>query len=303
MTLGARWMLPLLATLFSGAGFSAGQQLSASLPEPQAAPNAIVAPSAGSLPSLARTSEPGVLVPTLQAAPPTRPTQSLAPGDAPQSTAAALARMAALAGVIFAGQVIAVRRPAGYPGSPQSAAEGLVEIAFRVDEAVRGTTAGSQFVLKEWSGLWAGGIDRYQVGQRLLLFLHAPNAQGMSSPIDGMDGALPLHGAGAAPGAADTVTTSGIWMVDLRWVQAQVLRETTRESIAAPLREADPLDAAEKSSSTGAVRGEMEGPVLSPLSPVVWRGISAMPQQSSTASLQDVLTLCRQWEQQSHAAR
>src|SRR5271163_2679584 len=133
MTLGASWVLPLLAVLFSGVGFGAGQRSSAPLPEPLAAPmvlpaDAIAVRPAGSLSGLARNSEPGGLVLALEPAPSTLPTQSFSPAAAPQSTAAALARMAALAGVIFAGQVTAVRRPAGFAGSPQSAAEGLVEI-------------------------------------------------------------------------------------------------------------------------------------------------------------------------------
>jgi hypothetical protein len=199
--------------------------------------------------------------------------------------------MAALAGVIFAGQVTAVRRPIGYAGSPQGAAEGIVEVEFRVDAAVRGATAGSVFVLKEWAGLWAGGIDRYRVGERLLLFLHSPNAQGMSSPIDGMDGAVPLEGNGTAPGAGDAFTTVGTWMVDLRWLQAQVLRRSVPERGATPMRNSLQSHAA------------VAGTPRSPESPVSWRAVSAMPQASSTEALEMVLNLCQKWEQQSNATR
>jgi hypothetical protein len=261
--------------------------------------------------------ESGLRAPTILPAP---PTQSLAATAAPQTAAAALARMAALAGVIFAGQVTAVRRPAGSAGSPQSAAEGLIEVEFRVDQAVRGPTAGSQFVLKEWAGLWAGGIDRYQVGQRLLMFLHAPNAQGMSSPIDGMDGVMPLAGNGLAPAAEDTTTTPGTWMVDLRWLEAQVLRETAAEPLSATVRpptdsrtddpanspavrnaieSEPPRNAIEFSSAASRANPEL---VRSPLPPILWRAVRAMPQQSATESLQTVLALCREWEQQSHAS-
>jgi hypothetical protein len=228
--------------------------------------------------------------------------------------------MAALAGVIFAGQVTAVRRPAGYAGSPQSAAEGLIEIEFRVDQAVRGPIAGSQFVLKEWSGLWAGGIDRYQVGQRLLMFLHTPNAQGMSSPIDGMDGAMPLAGNGRAPAAEDATTTPGTWMVDLRWLEAQVLRQTTSGSASALVRA--PVDSLLESATDSLLarnafeskpaRNFIESPpaasaanpelARSPLPPILWRAVRAMPQQSATESLQTVLALCREWEEQGNAS-
>jgi hypothetical protein len=221
-------------------------------------------------------------------------TQTPAATAVPQSAAAALARMAALAGVIFAGEVTAVRRPIGYAGSPQSAAEGIIEVEFRVDAAVRGAMAGSVFVLKEWAGLWAGGIDRYQVGERLLLFLHAPNAQGMSSPIDGMDGAVPLAGNGTAVGARDGFVAAGTWMVDLRWLQAQVLRGSVPERGATPMRDLSPSHAAVEA---------VEGTARGPGSPVSWRAVSAMPQASSTEALETVLSLCQQWEQQSNAAR
>jgi hypothetical protein len=75
------------------------------------------------------------------------------------------------ADVIFAGQVLAIRRPN----------DGVVEVEFRVDQAIRGCTAGTPYVLREWAGLWAGDSQRYRVGQRLLMLLHAPSAAGMSS--------------------------------------------------------------------------------------------------------------------------
>src|SRR5271156_5718668 len=106
MSLGARWVLPLLAVLSSGVAFGAGQRSPAPVPEPDAMSMAVPANAIASLPAAslsgrARTFEPAVP----EAAPPTLPTQSFSAGAAPQSTAAALARMAALAGVIFAGQV------------------------------------------------------------------------------------------------------------------------------------------------------------------------------------------------------
>jgi hypothetical protein len=256
----------------------------------QNAPQAVVYGSA--LQASGSRSEPTLdSTPGVGAFAPILTTQTPTATAVPQSTAAALARMAALAGVIFAGQVTAVRRPIGYAGSPQSAAEGVIEVEFRVDAAVRGARAGSVFVLKEWAGLWAGGIDRYQVGERLLMFLHAPNAQGMSSPIDGMDGAVPLEGNGTAPGARDAFTTAGTWMVDLRWLQAQVLRGSVSERGAMPMRDLSPSHAA------------VEGTARGLGSPVSWRAVSAMPQASSSEALETVLDLCRTWEQQSNAAR
>jgi hypothetical protein len=129
-------------------------------------------------------------------------------------------QMARAAGVIFAGQVTAVRFPAGL------AAGGVVQVEFRVDEAVRGPAAGSVYTLREWAGLWnaIGGGGRYRPGQRLLVFLYAPDARGMSSPVRGLDGAVPLRGGGAAPGPDTATTAAAEWMADLRWVRAQALK-------------------------------------------------------------------------------
>lgn len=116
------------------------------------------------------------------------------------------------AGVIFAGQVLAVRRHG----------TGVVEVEFRVDEAVRGCSVGAPFVLREWDGLWAGGSPRYRVGQRLLMLLHAPSAAGMSSPVGGMDGAIPIRQGSAA---TESVGAAQPPYVDLRWLGARVTRK------------------------------------------------------------------------------
>jgi len=134
----------------------------------------------------------------------------------PRTVEDALHRMSDEAGVIFAGQVIAVHRQSG-----GAEASGVVEVEFRVDQAVRGCTAGAPYVLREWAGLWAGGVQRYRVGERLLMFLRTPSASGLSSPVDGMDGAVPIHG-GSSPLVADSSTVQ-YPVADLRWVGTQVL--------------------------------------------------------------------------------
>lgn len=128
----------------------------------------------------------------------------------PATVENALHEMTDAAGVIFAGEVVAVRRVTG----------GVVEVEFRVDRAVRGCQAGGSYVLREWAGLWVGEA-RYRVGQRLMMLLRAPGASGISSPVGGMDGAIPIRGvqrelAGAPAGAA------AVEMVDLRWVGARM---------------------------------------------------------------------------------
>lgn len=127
----------------------------------------------------------------------------------------ALHQMADKASVIFAGQVTAIRRHESTDDT-----SGYVEVEFRVDQAVRGCTAGTPYVLREWAGLWAGGDSRYQVGEHLLMFLHAPGASGLSSPISGMDGAVPIHGATSLIAGETTQYP----VTDLRWVATHVLR-------------------------------------------------------------------------------
>ena len=78
---------------------------------------------------------------------------------------------------------------------------------------MRGCSTGT-YVLREWAGLWAANETRYRVGQRRLMLLHAPGAGGMSSPVDGLDGALPVYGLGSAGDA-----------VDLRWVGTKLQRQ------------------------------------------------------------------------------
>lgn len=126
------------------------------------------------------------------------------------ATEAALHDMTRLAEVIFAGRVIGVRRHAGTVG-----AAGTVEVEFAVETAVRGV-AGTTYTLREWAGLWAAGDEPFRVGQRYLMLLHAPGASGLSSPIGGADGAIPIHGE-AGP-LADSRA------VDLRWIATQVAR-------------------------------------------------------------------------------
>jgi hypothetical protein len=235
------------------------------------------------------------------------------PGSAagvPQSTGEAVGQMAARAGVIFVGEVTAVRLPREVAGSPAAAAEGLVEVMFRVDEAVRGVSAGEPFVLREWAGLWAGGVERYRVGQRLLMLLHAPDAMGLSSPVDGMDGAIGVFGSGVAPGPEDTTTTPGGWMADLRWVQTKVLRTTEARTAVVDAAGVFVGEGGAASPEAGApglgapglgapgVAGQVPGlggrPVLLPLRLVEWRAPQPMQVEGGAAPLASVLALCRQ---------
>jgi hypothetical protein len=149
----------------------------------------------------------------------------------PQTVVDILHQLSDEADVIFAGQVLSIRRPNS----------GVVEVQFRVDQAIRGCTAGTAYVLREWAGLWAGDNQRYRVGQRLLMLLHAPSAAGMSSPVGGLDGAIPIRQAGAAMAPGDEVATpQQPPYVDLRWLGARLPHAVSYQS--EPARVTKPID-------------------------------------------------------------
>jgi hypothetical protein len=151
----------------------------------------------------------------------------------PQTVEDALHEMSNAAGVIFVGQVMSVRVVPGSGGAP-----GVVEVTFRVDQAVRGCSAGGTYVLKEWQGLWAGGDARYRAGQRLLMLLRSPGASGLSSPVGGMDGAIPIRGVESQIGSGAMVSAASAAapqpMVDLRWVEARMLRSVSSAPASGP---------------------------------------------------------------------
>ncbi len=151
-----------------------------------------------------------------------------APQAPPASADDALHAMSDAAGVVFTGTVTAVRRPQLPDASPAR----VVEIDFAVTDSIRGVS-GPNYTLREWAGLWAANDQPLRLGQRYLMLLHAPNAAGLSSPVGGADGAIPVRGVGpvATPegavarangmagaaflGAATAVSTE---VVDLGWV-------------------------------------------------------------------------------------
>lgn len=144
-------------------------------------------------------------------------------GALAQTVETPLHEMADAAGVIFVGQVLQVRHVDG-----AGIASGVVEVQFRVDRAVLGCAAGGTYVLREWAGLWTGGEERYRVGQRLLMLLHTPSAAGMSSPVGGLDGAIPIRGveselAGASASVGGRAARPVV-IADLRWVGTRMVR-------------------------------------------------------------------------------
>jgi len=89
-------------------------------------------------------------------------------------------QMSRAAGMIFSGRVTAIART---PISGRHEIE-TVAVTFHVERAIRGVRNGELVTVRQWAGLWSGR-ERYQVGERLLLFLYPPSRLGLTSPIGG----------------------------------------------------------------------------------------------------------------------
>jgi hypothetical protein len=89
-----------------------------------------------------------------------------------------LLRLLRHSGPVFAGTVLQVQ----HRDSDSSSSLATTIIRFRVDEAVRGVRKGQIFEMKEWGALWQAG-ERYQSGERVLLFLYPRGKLGLTSPV------------------------------------------------------------------------------------------------------------------------
>jgi hypothetical protein len=87
------------------------------------------------------------------------------------------------AGTIFSGTVTAITHLSPSRAEPFES----VSITFRVENGIRGASAGETFTIRQWIGLWSSG-QRYRVGQRVLLFLYPPSKLGLTSSVGGQLG-------------------------------------------------------------------------------------------------------------------
>jgi hypothetical protein len=212
----------------------------------------------------------------------------------PQDIETALHQMADKAGVIFVGRVVKVQRRDG-----GNVASGLVEITFEVDQAIRGCAAGS-YVLREWAGLWEGDDQRYRAGQRLLMLLHTPNAAGLSSPVDRMDGAIPIVRGGSAPLVGDSSGRQTPPAVDLRWVGAKLLHPVSYVNGA--VRSAHPAQPQRAIAQRPTLQDGAGGLAAPPaLSASDSPGSASVPAQQ--ASVDAVVGMLMSWQRIQNAAR
>jgi hypothetical protein len=111
-----------------------------------------------------------------------------------------LAAMVHHAATIFAGEVYAIRMPQGtnqgptnqgatnpalFTGRISSSRPDAVEIEFRVDVAIRGTSIGSDYVLRMPAAGWQQSPPIFALHQRAVNFLRPPDASGLSGPVQG----------------------------------------------------------------------------------------------------------------------
>jgi hypothetical protein len=217
----------------------------------------------------------------------------------PQDIETALHQMSDKAGVIFVGRVSEVRRL----GSG-NVAVGVVEIRFEVEQAVRGCSAGV-YVLREWAGLWEADNQRYRAGQRLLMMLHAPNAAGLSSPVDGMDGAIPIVRGGSAALGANSSARVAPPAVDLRWVGTKLLHPVSYASgTAADCSAGQPVQAVAQGRmlrSLAVGSGASVAPVMASDRSGSGSGSASVPGQQ--ASVDVVVGMLASWQKAEHAVR
>ncbi len=143
------------------------------------------------------------------------PIAAVAQATPPASAEDVLHSLSDRAGVIFVGSVASIHRISG-----DGTSSGVVEVTFQVEQAVRGAAAGGTYTVREWAGLWMANDQRYHVGQRLLMLLNAAGASGLSSPVGGMDGAIPVRGTLAAAGSS----TAPAAVADLSWLATRIAR-------------------------------------------------------------------------------
>lgn len=231
---------------------------------------------------------------------------------------AALRSMAAEAGVIFVGTVTGVRRVEG----DGFGAVGVVEVRFAVEQGIFGVS-GTSYTLREWGGLWPAGDRGLGVGDRRLMLLHSPGVTGLSSPVGGFEGAIPVVGTEARVGMASRATTAAEPMLDLRWIAAKLARPTTVPTMGGGVMRApvgsvreraemvaeDGAEGAERSTRVPTlVHGTLPG--IGGLNVVGEAGLSNAPVlepasegMESTLPVASVVALLRQWQGSERGAR
>ena len=151
----------------------------------------------------------------------------------PQATAEdVLASLVHHSAVIFAGEVYAIRVPpsmktaGGVTGGIPSSRPDAVEVEFRVDMGIRGTTIGNNYEMRMSVSVWQQAPP-FTLHQRSVIFLTQADAAGFAGPVEG-ESDLPGMDLGVMP-----VDRSN--QVDLSRLQRLVTKKTiTAATLPAP---------------------------------------------------------------------
>lgn len=248
----------------------------------------------------------------------------------PATTEDALHQMFDQAGIVFTGQVTAIRHIASVNDS-----SGVVEVDFAVENAFRGSTSSGIYTLREWAGLAPNADAIFTVGRRYLVLLHAPGPSGLTSAVGGSDGIIPIL---PVNGAASATTPDAIGLaaqaslarisdspahtnlriapiqtdssvaalasanVDLRWIAARVL---------SPLAYAPSEPAAARPivaraysirSSTNFLAPETDRTAVANSNPSTPPVTTDAPRAASSSNYVDMLTLLHSWQKSARDA-
>lgn len=91
------------------------------------------------------------------------------------------------AGMIFSGTVLSTSAPSVRVDRTVS----MVELSFRVEQAIAGVKPGEILSIHEWAGTWSA-LRSIRRGERILLFLYPPSRLGLTSPVGGPQGQIRL---------------------------------------------------------------------------------------------------------------
>jgi hypothetical protein len=108
-------------------------------------------------------------------------------------------QLARRAGIIFAGTVLATAAQTVTPAEATvrvvPGAIPSIQWRFRVDEAIAGVESGQILTVREWAG--ASSMHRaLRPGERILILLYPPSRLGLTSPVGGPLGLIPLDSHG-----------------------------------------------------------------------------------------------------------
>jgi hypothetical protein len=129
------------------------------------------------------------------------------------------------------------------------------------------------------------------------MLLHAPSAGGVSSPVGGLDGAIPIrHSATVAAAAESAAEASSLPYVDLRWLGARLRRTLSyRSESVRPAGTLPQSGATQQVVTTGSAVSD-----VSVIVPLGYRSSADASVPAQQASVDVVLGLLSSWQKAQH---